>query len=83
MYQILGGIVTIAVSWGGVQAKMSALDSRTSEQEKHVQDLRMDVAALKASHAGLDSLMNRALDDLKEVTSKLEALAIKIAGGRG
>lgn len=78
-YQILGGLATLAASWGGVRVMVAELRDRVSKHETSIQDVRLKVATLEAQHDGLGHRLDEALGKLEQVTQDLQRVALEIA----
>lgn len=86
-------LVSAAVTWGAMRSKVVALTVAKDASEKEISDLKDRVTRLEERHDGLVSKIDEAVrtlekkidgavSNLERITEKLEALAIKIAGGK-
>lgn len=78
----LSVIASVAATWGAMRAQVVALKAGKTASDKEIGELKDRVTRLEERHDGLVSKLDFAVHNLERVTDKLEALALKIAGGK-
>lgn len=78
---ILTVIASVAGTWGVMRAQVADLRAAKEAQEREIGELKDRVTRLEERLDALVDNLKAAVEDLKRVTSKLEDLAVKIAGG--
>ena len=75
-------LVSVAATWGAMRTKVVEISARMVAADKEVGELKDRVTRLEGRLDGLVIKLDGAVRSLERVTDKLEALAIKIAGGK-